>query len=107
MMRFRCQLAFGVLPLLLLVVGCGGSNRPATAPVQGVLQWEDGQPISGVSVRFVPSDDKGGREAVGYTGKDGAFTLSTFSQGDGAIPGDYTVVVTKPSTGGSSTDMPT
>ncbi len=79
--------------LLVLLAGCG-SRRPATIPVEGVLQWKDGSPIGGASIRFMPVEEKG-RDAVGYTDKDGTFTLSTFSADDGAIPGDYIVVVTK------------
>ena len=79
--------------LLLAVVGCG-SGRPATVPVEGTLTWEDnGKPVAGANVRFVPTD--GGREAYGYTGKDGEYSLSSFTQGDGAIPGEHSVIVTK------------
>jgi hypothetical protein len=81
--------------LALAVLGVAGcNNNPSTLRVSGVLQWEDGTPISGANVRFVPTA-QGGHDALGYTGKDGDFTLSSFSDADGAIPGEYTVVVTK------------
>lgn len=89
--------------LSLFIVGCG-SGTPSTVPVSGTLVFEDGKAVAGASLRFVNA--LGGRESSGYTGKDGSFTLSTFSQDDGAIPGDYTVVVTKiaaPDTGGLDT----
>jgi hypothetical protein len=90
MSRFRSYLGIAGL---LFVAGCG-SGTPATTRVDGVLLFEDGKPVSGASIRFVPAADAG-REASGFTGKDGEFTLTSFSQSDGALPGDYSVVVTK------------
>jgi len=90
----RLRVAF--LPLAALTVtifGCG-SGVPRTVPVEGSLHWEDGKPIAEASVRFVPAA-VGGKEAVGYTNKEGGFTLTSYSQNDGAIPGEYSVVVTK------------
>lgn len=81
------------LVVLLALVGCSESN-PSTGAVSGTLQWEDGKPVSGANIRFVPAA-AGGREASAYTGKDGEFILSSFRPGDGAIPGEYTVVITK------------
>ncbi len=94
----------GLLLLLSLAAFAGCNSTPGTVPVEGVLTWEDGKPISGASIRFVPNS--GGREATGYTGKDGEFTLNTFSQGDGAIPGDYAVVVTKTAGTTATSTMP-
>ena len=91
-MRARSRVLLGLLGGFLLV-GCG-SNLPSTAPVTGTLHWEDGKPVEGASVRFVPAI-QGNREASGSTNKDGEFNLSTFKHGDGAIPGDYSVVITK------------
>jgi hypothetical protein len=92
-MKCRNPVVRVLLPLTCVVaLGCGG-NLPRTVPASGKLHWEDGKPIVGANVRFV--GPPGGRDATGYTGKDGEFTLSSFTQGDGAIPGDYTVVVTK------------
>jgi len=107
--RASCS-ALGVLTLVALA-GC--NPTPSTVPVSGTLTWEDGKPISGASVRFVPATE-GQREATGFTGKDGDFSLSTFTTGDGAVRGDYTVVLTKtvetpqmapPKGGGSPEEM--
>jgi len=78
--------------LLTLTVGCGGSG---TIPVTGKILWDDGTPISGVGVRFVPLSESEGRDALGATGANGEFTLTTFVYNDGAKPGEYTVVLTK------------
>lgn len=75
-----------------VLVGCGGGPTPI--PIKGTLVYEDGKPISAGSVRFVPQGE-GGRLAAGYTRKDGTFELTSFSAGDGILPGEYTIVVTK------------
>jgi hypothetical protein len=74
------------------IAGC--SDRPRTVPVHGVLTWSDGKPISGATIRFVPLA-QGGREANGFTNKDGDFTLASYSVDDGAVPGEYAVCVIK------------
>ncbi|MFO0867004.1 MAG: hypothetical protein U0744_20575 [Gemmataceae bacterium] len=75
------------------LVGCGGQPKPV--PTAGKLVWDDGTPLVATSIRFVPVDASKGREATGYTGKGGEFVMSTFSQGDGVMIGEYAVVVTK------------
>lgn len=82
-------LVAGVVP----ITGCGGGVKPVATG--GKLLWEDGAPLAATSIRFVPADPAKGRAASGYSGKDGEFVMSTFSQGDGVIPGEYVVVVTK------------
>lgn len=77
---------------LLTVVGCGGGA--STIPIKGKLVFDDGKPVSGASIRFMPTGEKG-RMASGYTSKDGTFELTTVNAGDGAQPGDYVVVVSK------------
>src|SRR5579885_1203413 len=85
----RWALIGGVL--LCVAAGCGGRSKPVK--VSGVLTWDDGKPVEGATVMFIPQFDKG-RQASGFTGKDGSFDLTTFNAGDGAIPGEYKVVVT-------------
>lgn len=77
--------------LSLFLFGCGSSGPIA---VKGQVKFEDGKPVSQASIRFVPSGEAG-RMATGYTGKDGTFDLTTFNQGDGVIPAEYVVVVSK------------
>jgi hypothetical protein len=80
---------FGILAALLALVGAGCGNP--TKPVKGVLTL-DGQPFEGAAVVFSPAGESGS-PAYGRTNKHGAFVLSTYKQGDGALPGDYRVVV--------------
>lgn len=86
----------------LFLVGCGeGGSDVSTVPVTGVVTL-DGNPLPGASVSFSPKDSTG-RAAVGMTDMDGKFSLMTVSPGDGAVPGEYGVTVTK---GGASASGP-
>jgi hypothetical protein len=79
-----------------LAGGCGGGpGKPIK--VSGKVKWADGNPVVGATVSFMPTRE-GGREANGFTGEDGSFDLTTFNSGDGALPGDYKVLVTRPKT---------
>jgi hypothetical protein len=84
--RSGCLAAFALVPFL---VGCGGV-RPAK--VTGILTL-NGQPVEGATVQFVPVKE-GGRPATGLTKADGGFSLTTFEDQDGALPGEYKVVIT-------------
>lgn len=78
-----------VLALVPFFVGCGGV-RPVK--VSGTLTL-NGQPVEGATVQFVPVDP-GGRPALGLTKADGGFSLTTIEDQDGALPGQYKVVIT-------------
>jgi len=90
--RARASLVLAVGLVVFAGQGCGTGKR--LVKVDGVLTWKDGTPISGAMVTFVP-EGEGGRDAAGLTGKDGTFNLTTYNAGDGALPGDYKVLVTK------------
>jgi hypothetical protein len=75
--------------LLLSLAGCG-PRLPQTYPVKGRVTL-DGKPVAGAGVLLIPKE---GRPANGVTDQDGAFVLSTFGQGDGALPGEHAVTVT-------------
>jgi hypothetical protein len=81
---------FGVLGLALIASGCSKGNLVS---VQGIVTLE-GQPVQGASVTFVP-EENGGYSAGGWTDKNGVFNLTTYSEGDGALPGNYRVIITK------------
>src|SRR5260370_30373350 len=92
---------FALLVVGFLVVMDSGSGAASANPkpiaALGVLTWEDGKPVAEATVVFLP-DDPSGKKAAGFTGKDGSFALTTFNQDDGAVPGDYKVIVSKGST---------
>lgn len=80
--------------VLLLCWGCGSSEGPfagATVPVQGKVTFR-GKPLSQGQIVFEP--DSAGREAHGSINSDGTFELTTYKQGDGAVPGTHRVAVT-------------
>ncbi len=88
----------GVLGLvcLLSLIGCSKS-APNTYQVYGKVVLEDGTPIQIGTVEFRLKDLlKRYNERIVARGKieqDGTFRLSTFEPNDGAVPGDYEVIV--------------
>jgi hypothetical protein len=80
-----------VLAAVAWLTGCGRpSYQLETAPVRGTVTL-DGQPLPSGYV-FVTT--LRGRMAKGKIQPDGTFTLSTYSEGDGAQVGTQTVIVT-------------
>jgi hypothetical protein len=77
--------------LLLHATGCG-NGRPPLVAITGVVTL-DGAPVAAATVTLMPR--AGGRPATGATDQQGRFTLTTFAPGDGAVVGEYDVVVTK------------
>lgn len=74
----------------LLIAGCSGGDPDAkrAVPVSGTVTYK-GEPISAGRIVFQP--DKG-RPAEGEI-TDGAFSLSTYKPGDGAVEGHHKVGV--------------
>lgn len=95
----RQWLPFAVLFTSCVVLGCdSGEAPPKTVPVAGRVTFQ-GQPLSTGSITFALVD-KGAetadvlrRPATGAIKPDGTYSLGTFATGDGAIPGDYQVMV--------------
>jgi hypothetical protein len=86
-----------VLPVLccLGAAGCGES-LPRTIPVHGKVTWQ-GKPLGTGSITFQPVESELGtplRPACGCLNPDGTYRLSTFRTHDGAMPGQYAVVIT-------------
>lgn len=81
--------------MVALVIGCsggGGPKRPPTHAVKGSVTL-DGAPLAGALVSFMPA--AGQQPANGTTDAAGVYSLTSFTRGDGAMEGDYRVVVTK------------
>lgn len=86
-----------VLITTLLLCGCdtAGDGRLS---VQGSVRFSDGQPVIGdpATVVFVPDTNSASpplKSASGSIAADGSFTLMTDQAGDGALPGDYRVIL--------------
>jgi len=83
------------LPYLMLVCGCGESG-PRTIEIRGTVTT-GGKTLEGGTITFKPTNVPDGgarRPAIGQIESDGSYTLSTFTHGDGALPGEYAVVIT-------------
>lgn len=99
MYRPRIRVAVAIA-LTAASFGCGQSadpDRPETFPITGTVMY-NGAPIEGASVSFVPMGEGTGGEgkgAAGFTNASGQYTLTTFKAGDGAVPGQYRVKITK------------
>jgi hypothetical protein len=95
-MQRRSSFSFAVLAAVLLFAGPGcGGGRPKIYKVTGKVTL-DGQPLAGAVVQFMPADPATGLEmASGTSGGDGVYNLTTYSTNDGAMEGDYKVLVTR------------
>jgi hypothetical protein len=68
------------------------AGRPPVFPTSGQVTY-NGRPLAEAFVTFSP--ESGTHGASGMTDADGKYALTTFSQGDGAPIGNYTVTITK------------
>ena len=79
-----------VVLLLTFVCGCGGDQ---IKPVSGIITLDD-KPLAGVQVIFAPVEG-GRRNSVGKTDETGAYSLIYTIRDDGAITGEYKVLISK------------
>src|SRR6266849_3541803 len=88
----------------LVLVGCGGgagAKHVAVFKVTGTVTLQ-GKPLPRAIVTFSPKE--GQPVAFGMTNDKGEFTLTTYTDGDGAAAGSYGVVVSKAVSSGATTD---
>jgi hypothetical protein len=79
----------------IAVVGCSKSGIKGLASVTGTVT-QGGKPLEGATVTFVPTATGGDvKAATGTTDAQGVFKLTTLQPGDGAMPGEYNVTVSK------------
>ena len=88
-MRGLCSAALAAV-LVGAGSGCGGLPKPVRVEGRVTL---DGQPLAGATVTFTPVGTEG-QPASGRTAEDGTFRLNS-PNGEGAMPGDYKIVVTR------------
>lgn len=90
----------GLLALMMMIgaVGCG----PSYNKVEGTVQLDDGTPVEGATVTFVPNEEKGA-PATGLTDSAGKFSLRSDGK-EGAQRGKYKVLITKTQEFKGSTD---
>lgn len=95
-MLLRMASCVGLMAVVAaLTLGCGGGGKNPGAegivPASGTLTLA-GVPLEGASVTF--SDDAG-RGGSAFSRQGGKFAICTFGDGDGTLPGEYTVMVSK------------
>ncbi len=73
------------LLLLATLVGCGSDTVKVTGKVT-----LDGEPLTTGRINFYPET---GRPATGAIQPDGTFTMTTFEEGDGCLPGEHVVTI--------------
>jgi hypothetical protein len=93
--RFGRRSAVLLVLAVLLVSGCGRSNRLPSFPVRGQVLYQ-GRPAREALVIFHPVASGAEFDVVcpsGRVGSDGSFTLTTYQAGDGAPAGEYAVTI--------------
>ena len=83
-----------------VLCGCGGGAK--LSPAKGKVTY-NGQPVSGASVTFMPTE-QGGQVASGVTDAEGKFALNTLGN-KGAAPGKYQVGIVKASSQGDTSKL--
>jgi len=76
--------------LLCACLGCGKGTVDVRARVT-----LDGQPLEGAAVTLVGVGDTKNRPATGISDAEGNVRFTTFEPGDGVLPGEYKVLVSK------------
>lgn len=77
-----------ILVVGVLLAGCG-DGRPTRVPVAGQVLI-DGKPLTHGFIRFAAPDQ---RPASGQLGPDGRFTLTCYTENDGAVIGTHQVMI--------------
>src|SRR5215813_7535464 len=78
----------------LVLFGASGCGGPTLFPVSGKVTYKDGKPVTAGFVIFEPLSQK--ISARGEIQADGSFQLGTHRDNDGAMEGDYKVLVAPP-----------
>src|SRR5882672_5631587 len=93
---WRCVRTWAIAALLLALAGCGGTDRPKTIPISGIVTIDGKAPGEGGKIFFTPTAAAAGyskRPASGsYTGE-GHYRVMSWAPDDGLVPGHYTVNV--------------
>jgi len=80
-----------------LSLGCGKST-PTTSEVRGTIKTQAGAPCDGAFLVFHPQEQARVNDAkpLAIADAEGNFVVRTFSETDGAVPGEYAVTVVWP-----------
>ena len=78
--------------IVLICSGCGKEGLPNMVPIRGEAIFQ-GEPLSDGFVVYLPKKAGVGRQATGAIKPDGSFVLTTQKGGDGAMHGEYDIVI--------------
>ena len=84
-----------LLMFITVTLGCGSNSYNKSfdpTPAYGYLVF-NAMPVGGATVFFEPLDPSQKRKFASFTGPDGRFSPSSFTKGDGALPGTYKLVI--------------
>ena len=89
-----CCVSSAAAVAIVCASGCG-AGQPLTFPVTGRVEYSDGQPLTTGGVVLFESLDTENTPvtARGAIREDGTFDITTYSEGDGAVPGTHRVLV--------------
>ena len=91
--RLRPLRRGGLMVLILgLLAGCSDDDLGQRYPVSGHVTRR-GQPLTEGTINFQPVEASKGRAATGAIQSDGSYTLTTKDPDDGALAGDYRVII--------------
>lgn len=90
-MTSRYSLAVFAAAMVATMTGCGRSDLPELAPVEGTVTL-NGEPLAGVLVSFYPTS--GGRPGTGETDEEGHYELTYLYGEEGTKVGQSRVEVT-------------
>ncbi len=88
----RSVLLVGVTAGSVLCAGCGGDDLTRRYSASGSVTYK-GEPLESGEIIFAPVDPNQGFAASAVI-QNGSFTLTTMTEKDGAVPGQYKVAVT-------------
>jgi hypothetical protein len=74
-------------------VGCSDSERVEVFPVRGRVNFEGKPLMGGGAISFMPLASQKGRNAGGIINPDGTFVMTTYVEGDGAMAGQFRVMI--------------
>src|SRR5262245_14295477 len=78
----------------LVLFGASGCGSQTLFPVSGNVTYKDGKPVTAGLVIFEPVSQK--ISARGEIQANGSFQLGTYSDNDGAMEGEYKVLIAPP-----------
>lgn len=90
---FQSMWCVTFVAVTVAAAGCSSDTNPKTYEVSGVLT-HNGKPVDEATLVFIP-EGSDGYPATAITNADGSYQLTTFNANDGAVPGDYSIKVSK------------